>query len=566
VHKLIGAIIIAAATSAVALAGPEEPDLASAGSFVDELVARNVTEHRTAGVALAVTSPDKLLLQASYGFADLGSRQPVSDETLFQIGSVTKAFTAVLLLQLVDDGRLSLDRPITDALPWFTVRNDYGPITPHHLLTHTAGIPENRDDLPPSPFAAIALGEQAVAWPPGERFHYSNVGFQVLHTVIETVAGNGWGQLVRGRILEPLGMYDTEPAIVSEMRERQATGYLDALNDRPSHRSRPLVPAPFVEYTVGDGCIASTASDMSAFLRMLLNRGVGPHGRILSETAFEAFSTAWIMPWRRTGYGYGIAVRRSGDRFQLLHSGGTAGFSSTIIADIESGLGVVVLINGPGDAQELAETVLLAFRSALAGEAVPTLPEPVDPVRVDNAGDYAGTFTAPDGREWTFTPRGSRLVLVADGRSIDLEPRGTDVFYTPDAAFDRYLIAFGRDGSGRVVDVTHGPDWLAGPAHPGPAEMPFPAGWSAYVGRYVSYSPWFHDFTVFVRRGRLWAVTGAGSEAEGGDERPLVPLGGGVFKIGDEPTPETLSFGAMIDRQTWQASWSGHRFYRDRVQ
>lgn len=546
-------------------AGAAEPErLAPAFAQIDAYGERSMREEGTPGAVVALTSRQGLLGQRAYGYADLEGRIPVTGDTLFQIGSISKSFTAIALLQLVDAGRLRLDAPVTAYLPWFSVRSDFAPITVHHLLTHTAGIPSNRDDLPASPYMALALREQAAAWPPGERFRYSNVGYQVLHVLLETVAGKSWAEVAREGIFAPLAMDASEPAITNAMRSRQAVGYLPPYDDRPHHPSRPLVRAPFFEYDVGDGCVAATGGDLAGYVRMLLNGGRGPAGPIVSESSFRAFSTPWIPFGRRSAYGYGIVVQDDPGR-RLLHGGGMVGASAMIIADVDAGLGVAVMLNGPGDPRDLATFALDAVRAALAGEALPELPEDRGRAWVEEAGDYGGTFTAPDGSSLVFAAGDHRLTLRDHGREIALESRGDDVFYTPDPAFDRYYFRFGRNEAGEVVEVTHGPRWLAGARHEGPAELPSPEGWSAYAGRYVSPSPWFPSFTVFVRRGALWAITGGGGESDAGEETVLVPVGGGVFRPEEATSPEVVRFGDVIDGKAWSAEWSGHRFYRDRL-
>lgn len=243
-------------------AGAQPDPFQQAFEAIDQAVRRSTDEHRTPGLALAVTSREKVLFERTYGFADLKLRTPVAPDTLFQIGSISKSFTAIALLQLADAERLDLQRPVAAHLPWFGVRSDHQPITAHHLLSHTAGIPANRDDVTSSPYMAWALRDRSTAWPPGTRFHYSNVGYQVLHALLEEVSGRPYSELIRERILEPLGMLASKVEIRHASRSAQAVGYLHAYDDRPPHRSRLLVEATFIEYRIGDGCVLSTAADM----------------------------------------------------------------------------------------------------------------------------------------------------------------------------------------------------------------------------------------------------------------------------------------------------------------
>ncbi len=557
-----------------AIRAEEAPDrLQAAYEVIDAAVRQSMAEHHTPGLALAVTSRDQLLFHRTYGFADLKLRTPVSAGTLFQIGSISKSFTAVALMQLADAERFDPQAPVTATLPWFLVRADYGPITGHHLLSHTAGIPANRDGVTSSPFMAWALRDQASAWAPGSRYHYSNVGYQVLHALLEEAAERPYAELVRERILEPLGMHSSVAEIRHESRATQAIGYLHPYDDRPPHRSRPLAEAPFGEYRIGDGCILSTATDMTAWLRMLLNRGAVPGGRLLSAQAFDRFATAH-SEWPRqrggtTGYGYGILIGKRDGREYLEHSGGMVGHLADVTADMTEGFGAVVLVNGPGVPWELSPFALDAVRAAAHGQSLPAVPEPADPQRVENAADYAGIFkprsiaTRPGSRppsEIGIEAAGERLLLRRGDEKIVLEKAGEDIFYTPHPDFDRHPFHFVRNQAGEVTEMTRGAGWYTHGRYRGPRSFGVPPDWSAYAGRYRSYSPWFPYFEIVVRKGRLIAITGMGGESYYG-ETELTQIAPGLFRPGEEPSPETLRFEAVAGGQALSAVWSGHRFF-----
>ena len=115
---------------------------------IDAFVARSMEKQGTPGLTLAVTTRDAIVYVGTYGYADLKLKRPVTKDTLFQIGSITKSFTALALMQCCDEGKFDPQQPVAKSLPWFHVHTDYAPIRAHHLLTHTAGIPANRDDMP----------------------------------------------------------------------------------------------------------------------------------------------------------------------------------------------------------------------------------------------------------------------------------------------------------------------------------------------------------------------------------------------------------------------------------
>ena len=532
----------------------------TAWARVDSLARDVIRAEGLPGMALAITDGQSILHEIYLGKADVKAGRPVTAETLFQIGSITKSFTALSLLRLVDQGRFDPDRPVVDYLPWFSVQSEYGPITGHHLLTHSAGIPANRDDIPSSPYQAFALRQQHTAWPPGERFLYSNVGYQVLHVLLERLDTRPYAEILTESIFRPAGMETARPVITLESRPAQAVGYIPPFDDRPHHPSRALVEAPLFPYDVGDGSVQATARDLAAYARLWIHRGVGPGGRVVSEDAFRRFSTGFVQdgPGR---YGYGVWVGEEDGTTILRHSGGMVGFGAYIVVDTAAALGAVSLVNGPSSGSRVARYALKVAQSLRSGARVPDPPAPQAPPSTGPMAQYGGWFTSPSGDSIRFVPRGSALAVAADSRTVELESRGTDAFYTTDPEFDRYLFHFERDGGGAVVAVSHGPDWFFNRDYHGPTEFHVPASWRAAAGRYRSWSPWLPYFEVIIRTGRLILITGEGGESSSG-ETGLVEESPGLFRIGQDPTPERLQFHDVVEGRALSADWSGHVFYR----
>jgi hypothetical protein len=123
------------------------------------------------------------------------------------------------------------------------------------------------------------------------------------------------------------------------------------------------------------------------------------------------------------------------------------------------------------------------------------------------------------------------------------------------------VFAFQRDEAGRVVTVSHGPDWFVTDAYGGPTEFEVPPSWQEVAGRYRSWSPWLPYFEVLIRAGRLILISGEGGESSSG-ETLLVEESAEVYRIGEEPTPERLSFHDIVEGRALRADWSGHVFYR----
>ena len=237
---------------------------------------RQRLDHATPGLAIALTDRDRTLRVATYGYADLATKPPVTDETRFDIASVGKTFTAIALLQQYDAGLLDLDAPISTYLPWFLVPSRFAPIAARHLLSHTAGIVGTYSKTPGSRYEIVALRDTEAAYPPGAHFHYSNVGYKALGFLLEAVANQPRSKVIRAGILDPLGMAATRVVLTQEVRDQQATGYAHRYDDRPPRRGASLVPATWSEFLTGDGGVLSTAD---RDLRLLLaGLGAEPPG------------------------------------------------------------------------------------------------------------------------------------------------------------------------------------------------------------------------------------------------------------------------------------------------
>ena len=311
-----------------------------ASRHLNQLIKLRMKAANIPGLAAAVTDREATLLILTQGFADMAARTPVTAETRFEIGSIGKSFTNIALLQLHDAGRLDLHAPVTRYLPWFQVQSDYEPITIYHLMTHTAGIITGTELAPHGRYEAWALRETKAACPPGLRFHYSNVGYKTLGFLLEDLLGRGYQDIVQSCILDPLGMTDTDAVITFDGRRHAAVGYRYFYDDRPEHVSYPMVPVIWGEYGTGDGCLASTAGDMAAYVRMLLNNGQGPQGRLLSAKSMDLMTQPAIERGNGVFYGCGLNISEIDGHNCVGHGGSTPGSVSEILADRDNGLGV----------------------------------------------------------------------------------------------------------------------------------------------------------------------------------------------------------------------------------
>lgn len=532
---------------------------------LDEYVNRRLRELNAPGLTLALADRKGTIRVATYGFADLTAKRSVSPSDLFQIGSISKSFCSICILQLADEGKLDLHKPLRSYLPWFEV-SSAEPITAHHLLSHTSGLP---DDVPLFPRGAFN-GALWSGYAPGSHYSYSNTGYEILGMLLEQIEGRGWADIVRRRVFEPLGMSHTKPVITDALRERTAVGYWPYWQDRPFLPERRLTRAPWVEFAKSSGSISSTPADMALYMTMLLNQGQTQRRRVLSPDAFRLMTTGVqdAASWGKdVKYGYGFAVDPGGGRTTIRHTGGMVAFSSAIHMDLTNGVAGFASVNAnlvnyrPNDVVSYALELL---RARAAGKELPPIPASDDPKVVNNAADYAGTYSGANGALFTVKADGDRLVILRSvgpprgsgggfrgSESVGLLRLGGDRFAT-DEPGPRDAIQFRRDQA-QVVEAFVGTEWFTNERYHGPRTFNYPREWDSYAGHYHNDDPWWGHIRVYLHKGQLWL--------ENAD--PLTPAAGSLFRVGiEEWSAERVAFDSFANGKPQRMSFSGVDFAR----
>ena len=564
-------------TTAMRAAMPQPAAATPVEKDLDGYIAGYMTAMNAPGLTLGLTDSSKTLRTASYGFADVDKRIAVNERHLFQIGSITKSFVALVLLQMRDEGKLDLQTPVLDYLPQLPIDARFGPITIHHLLTHTSGLPDNLGVFLGDTDARLVQG-----FKPGEHFHYCNLGFGILGLLAEKLDGRPWRECVQARILTPLEMTETVGVISTASRGRAAVGYQAFWDDQVYPRQGRLSPAPNLVMDDTAGCIASTPGDMARYARMLLNHGQGPHGRIVREESFALMSTPYIKApefSETASYGYGIAVDTLDGHKILRHTGGMVAFASSIHVDLDGGVAAFASINAmqgyrPTAVTEYAVRLLCAEREP---KTLPTAPAIANPLEVDNASDYAGAFTDGHRRKLEFAVEGKQLFLADEGKRIPLQhTHGDNFISTIEGAFANHTFIFGRaraesaksgtqpasasgagsgdshEKPGPVVEVIYGSDWCVNAKYSGPRSFTAPKEYGAFAGRYRSESAWGGDALAYVLKGQLML-----------DGEMLHRIGGSLFRLGDEEwMPDTAEFLHVFEGKARILRIAGMDFWR----
>jgi CubicO group peptidase (beta-lactamase class C family) len=394
----------------------DRPDYTSLEAAVQGEAAR----HNVPGIAIGILQNGHIEV-ATAGFASFAAHQPVTPKTLFQIGSISKVFTATLVQQLVQEGTLSLDEPVITYLPDFKLADTdaQNTITLRHLLSHTSGIEGDY-------FEDLGLGDDALAravaqfpelkqWnAPGELFAYCNSGFYLTGRIIEVVTGKTFEDVMREKLLTPLGTPDITLHTYEAILRDQAIGY--NLNDRGAGHE-VADPFAFSRQVTAAGNLMAPVDQLLRFAQLHLNDGTIDGTRLLdARLAREMREPSPVAAEGQDIFGVGWAIRPISGEFSVMHNGGTNGFRALLTVLPNKDFAVAVLTNGSrGDA---AHTALNAWALERYRGIKPTAPP--EPVSLSNAQlqRWAGNWERHD-RRLEIEVRDGDLV----GQAVTIEPR-----------------------------------------------------------------------------------------------------------------------------------------------
>ena len=325
---------------------------------LDEILTGFVNDHKMPGLAVGIIRDGELLATRCFGYADLENKIPVTPETVFRIGSISKTFTAAGIMQLWEQGKLGLDDPVNNYLKSYKVLHKdpaAPPVTFRHMLTHTSGIGDMRSlwDLlkpvegmgadPEDP--EIPLGEyyHGLLQPelhPGEKWCYANHAFATLGQLVEDISGEPFGEYNLRHIFEPLGMRTSDFFLTDRVKSALSKAYVFKKGRfKPVEYQRIEVPAA--------GSVFSTLNDMAKYVAALMNRGANQYGRYVSPETFDVMTAPQLNVDPRIDLDMGLyfVLTHLGDHRIIWHNGGWPGFSSSMWVAPDDKLGVLVFTN-----------------------------------------------------------------------------------------------------------------------------------------------------------------------------------------------------------------------------
>ena len=523
--KLAAVLCFAAALAACT---PESP---WAGSFGDgasvprdgwgevagrlgAMIERERSQKDLAAVSIALVDSQGVVWAAGFGEESPGV--PATAETVYRVGSVSKLFTDIAIMQLAEAGELEIDAPVRRYLPEFAPAGfANAPVTLRQLMSHRSGLVREPpvghyfDDTGPTLTATVAsLSGTPLVYEPGTRTKYSNAGVAVAGYVLEATQGEPFAEYVKHAVLQPLGMANTAFAPDSAVAAKLARAYMWGFD-------RGRFDAPVFELGMAPaGSMYSTVLDLALFMDAMFRRGEGANARVLGAETLESM---W-EPENATGYGLGFRVaERFGQRW-LGHGGAIYGFSTQLAFLPDAKLGVVVAsaVDGTNTVTgRVADAALALLLAAQADDALPEEPlrgtEPLDPTAalelqgVYGVGPHALELDERNGRLFLTPARG--------GFTVEVRARGDTLLVDDRLAFgarflpsDEGLVVL--DGGGLLGpsdQATGGGSLpLVLPRQPPRGLPPAPPDhWTGLVGEYG----WDHNVLyVLERDGRLHAL------------------------------------------------------------
>jgi CubicO group peptidase (beta-lactamase class C family)/D-alanyl-D-alanine dipeptidase len=473
---------------------------AAAVRSLEPFIAREVRDKQLPALSIALVDDQQIVWAAGFGVRDPQTKSPATSATVYRVGSVSKLFTDLAVMRLVEQGALNLGAPVTDYLPDFRPHNPFGkPITLRHLMAHRSGLVReppvgNYFDPTDPPLARMvdSLNRTTLVLEPGAKTKYSNAAIATVGYVLERTQKQPFAPYLRQSLLKPMGLtrsaFEPLPGLTKDLAHALMWTYYGR-----------EFPAPTFELGMAPaGSMYTTVTDLGRFLSILFAGGRGPNGPIVKpETLEQMYKPQFAAPDAKSGFGIGFLISEFEGRRRIGHGGAIYGFATDLSALPDDKLGVVVVTSrdcANAVATHIADVTLRQMLAARKGESLPPI-ETTEPIDPDRARRLAGRYRGGD-RIIDLWERGGRLQMLPQRGGVISELRTLGDDLVPD---DRLVhgprITF-SDGKLKFGDVTY-------ERTPLPKPEPPPARWLGLIGEYG----WDHDkLFILEKDGQLCAL------------------------------------------------------------
>lgn len=502
-----------------------------------------------------------------FGFADPYSKIPTKVDHGFEIGSISKSMTAMVVLSLVNRHEFSIDDKITKLIPWIELPKSASSATVRHLLNHSSGIVAGLDQFADEKAHAVLLRETEATARPGSLFHYSNSGYVLLGLIAESATGESLEELTNRIVFEPSGMRASKGRIRYSDTGWLAQGSVPSRDDQPWLPGDPLMPSGILETKAGDGHVISDAADMVRYVEMLLGSGSLEGRTVIDERSFGAihsllsvggediFTAGRHVEVLSSNYGLGLNVEKTKYGTQLTHGGGMVGYATFLIADLANDIGVIVLTNSNGDTP-IAEYLAREIHAELLGD-LGKEPFELDPSLWDPKDVMLGEFRTEKGQV-RVSKSGGQVQIETQGAKGLLFRTLSDRFATDLEELRDHHLSFSVESNGAFWNCGS-ESFSKGLVNEATESI---SEWYGFEGHYRAYSPWFSNFRVYQRDGCLYLAAVGGVEAPSG-EQELIQIDNRKFRIGENPMlPERIVFRGIVDGSATFAEINGCKYTR----
>lgn len=407
-------------------------DYQSTQTYLTELIQYEMKKHNITGLSIALVDDQKVIWAQGFGYADKSKKLLAAPETVYRVGSVSKLFNATLAMQLAEQGKLDIDKPLQTYIPEFSIKSrfpDAGPITPRNIMTHHSGLPGDRIrgmwTATPAPFTELAgsLKDEYTAYPPNYILAYSNLGVTLLGHALQNISGSDYIELMQHSLLQPLGMKN------SDFGEAVGTGPLmsKSYEDNKEAEELPLRDVPA-------GGLNSSVTDLSHFIEMVLAQGSWDGQTIIKPETLAAMlqqqnKDIALDLDTRIGLGWFLSNRIRGGGLMAEHGGATLKHRAQLAVLPEHKLGVVVLSNSASAGKStitIADAALkmaLEVKTGIQQPKVLSTPMAHDSSEKLDLNRYVGFYDTLFGFV-AISDGGDRLIADIGGNKTELIPVG----------------------------------------------------------------------------------------------------------------------------------------------
>jgi CubicO group peptidase (beta-lactamase class C family)/D-alanyl-D-alanine dipeptidase len=476
------------------------PDYAAVAQMLNGFIAHEMADKELPALSIALVDDQQIVWAQGFGWANPDDRTPATAETLYRVGSVSKLFTDLAIMQLVEQGKLDLDAPVTAYLPDFQPRNPFGRrITLRQLMSHHSGLAREPpvgsyfDPTEPTLAETIAsLNRTALVYAPESRTKYSNAAIAVVGYVLERTQNEPFAKYIQHAVLDPVGMQHSSFESGPQIARNLAHAQMWTLDGRTFR-------APTFRFGIDPAAsLATNVMDLGRFMSVLFSGGQGAHGSALrSETLQQMWTPQFAAPGEKRSYGLGFEVSDFGGHRQAGHGGAVYGFATALAMLPDEKLGVVAVTTrdcANAVTKRVTDAALQAMLAVRRGDAIvpPVLGSPVPP---DLARRVAGRYAKGE-RAVELVESGGKLSLLKldGGMPARLRMLGGDLVADGSLGYGEKIVL-------RADAIVMGDDeFKRVPSH---KPKPAPAQWLGLIGEYG----WDHDILyVFEKDARLWAL------------------------------------------------------------